>query len=164
MSAHCSKLPHNLPKVPFELAGSYEQAEKQREMAPVNVHFHGHLEHKSVDEFIRNSKIIILCSICYEGFPLILLETMRLGRPVIASRIGGIPEIVEDGVTGLLFEPGNSEDLTQKIDTLWGNHHLCQQMGAAGRQKALREYSPELYYQRLLGLYKRATDICENEE
>ena len=95
---------------------------------------------------------------------MILLEAMRLGRPVIASRIGGIPEIVEDGVTGLLFEAGNSEDLTKKIKTLWSNHRLCRQFGEAGRQKTLNEYSPDLYYQRLLGLYKRAIDICENEE
>ena len=84
---------------------------------------------------------------------------MMQGKPVIASRIGGIPEIVEDGVTGLLFEPGNPDDLAEKIRYLWDNADLCKKMGVAGRQKALTQYSPEKYYQRLMAVYEKAIEL-----
>src|SRR5206468_32157 len=89
-------------------------------------------------------------------FGLVLVEAMRSGKPVVCSRIAGLPDIVEDGVTGLLFEPGNATDLAAKI------HHLREalghrrRMGEAGRQKALREYSPETYYKRLMAAYEKA--------
>lgn len=84
---------------------------------------------------------------------------MTQGKPVIASRIGGIPEIVDDGVTGLLFEPGNADDLAKKIRHLWDNPDICKKMGAAGRQKALSQYSPEKYYERLMTLYQKAIEL-----
>jgi glycosyltransferase involved in cell wall biosynthesis len=58
-------------------------------------------------------------------------------------------------VTGLLFEPGNAADLAVKIRHLWDRPDLCQQMGRAGREKALREYSPEKCYERLMAVYER---------
>ena len=62
---------------------------------------------------------------------MILLEAMLTAKPVIASRIGGIPEIVDDGVTGLLFEPGDSKGLSEKIRYLWDRPDLCRKMGQA---------------------------------
>ena len=79
-------------------------------------------------------------------------------KPVIASRIGGIPEIVDDGVTGLLFEPGNADDMAAKIRTLWDNPTLCRKMGKAGRDKVLHEYSPSQYYQRLTDVYEKTLE------
>jgi glycosyltransferase involved in cell wall biosynthesis len=98
----------------------------------------------------------------YEGFPMIIVEAMMHGRPVIASNLGGIPEIVEDGVTGLLFEAGNADDLAQKIQYLWDHPDLCRQMGEAGRTKARKEYSPDAYYQRLMEVYRIAKTICKS--
>jgi len=77
----------------------------------------------------------------------------------ICSRIGGLPEIVDDGTTGLLFEPGNSEDLAEKILYLWDRPDLCRKMGRAGCEKALREYSPEKYYERLMAVYEKAIEL-----
>ena len=84
---------------------------------------------------------------------------MSHGLPVIASRIGGLPEIVEDGITGFLFEPGNSEELASKMKILWENPGLCRKMGQAGGEKAIREYSENIYYKRLIAAYKKAIDI-----
>ena len=81
------------------------------------------------------------------------------GKPVIASRIGGIPEIVDDGVTGLLFEPGNADDLAEKIRYLWERPELCRQMGRAGREKVMWEYTPQRYYERLMAVYERAIEL-----
>ena len=83
------------------------------------------------------------------------------GKPAIASRIGGIPEIVDDGVTGLLFEPGNADDLAQRIRHLWDNPQLVKKMGQAGREKALSQYSPDKYYERLMSIYEKAINISK---
>jgi glycosyltransferase involved in cell wall biosynthesis len=62
------------------------------------------------------------------------------------------PEFVQDGVTGLLFEPGNAADLKQKIEMLWTQPQRCAEMGRAGRAWARREYSPQMYYSRLINV------------
>ena len=103
--------------------------------------------------------MIVLPSVCYETFGLCLAEAGVQGKPVICSRIGGLPEIVDDGATGLLFEPGNAEDLAEKIRYLWDRPDLCRKMGQAGREKALREYSPEKYYKRLMSVYEKAISL-----
>ena len=144
--------------IQFKAAGSYDLLPHLPGQAPENFEFCGHLNNEQVDKFYANSRIIVLCSICYEGFGLVLLEAMIRGRAVICSRIGGLPEIVEDGVTGLLFEPGKVEDLSEKIRYLWDRPALCQQMGRAGREKAVREYSPKKYYERLIAIYKKAIE------
>jgi len=84
---------------------------------------------------------------------------MSHGKPVVASRVGGLPSIVDDGVTGMLAEPGNASELAEKIRALWEQPELCRTMGEAGRAKALREYSPERYYERLMAAYDRASAL-----
>jgi glycosyltransferase involved in cell wall biosynthesis len=149
--------------IQFKAAGSYDRLPHLPGQAPENFEFCGHLNSEQVGKFYANSRIVVLCSICYEGFPMALLEAMIRGRAVICSRIGGLPEIVEDGVTGLLFEPGKVEDLSEKIRYLWDRAALCQQMGQAGREKALREYSPKKYYERLIAIYKKAIEQNRKE-
>ena len=83
---------------------------------------------------------------------------MLHSKPVICSRIGGLPEIVEDGTTGLLFESGNAEKLAEAIRYLWNRPELGYKMGLAGKKKALQEYSPAKYYDRLLSVYKKAIE------
>jgi glycosyltransferase involved in cell wall biosynthesis len=147
------------PDIQFKAAGSYNRVPDIVTKAPHNFNFSGHLDKEPLDKFYVNSRIIVLCSICYEGFPSVLLEAMLHGKPVISSRIGGLPEIVDEGVTGFLFEPGNAQDLAQKIRYLWNSPDLCRQMGRACREKVLREYSPDAYYRRLMSAYKSAIEI-----
>jgi glycosyltransferase involved in cell wall biosynthesis len=87
---------------------------------------------------------------------------MLHGKPVIASNIGGIPEVVEDGVTGLLFEPGNTESLARNIRYLWERPDLCQKMGEKARKKAMQKYCSEKYYKSLMDVYKKAIQICKD--
>jgi glycosyltransferase involved in cell wall biosynthesis len=152
-----------LRAIPFHLAGNYDAMPDLVGNAPANVSFLGNLDRKHVADFYGRSRFVILCSTCFEGFPMTVVEAMAHGRPVIASRIGGIPEIVDDGVTGLLFTPGDVNELTEKVRYLWGRPDLCRQMGQAGREKALREYSPEKYYERLMAIYEEATRIATRE-
>lgn len=142
--------------IQFKAAGSYDQNPQMKAEAPQNFNFYGHLQNDFLDKFYLNSRFIVLCSICYEAFGLVVLEAMIRGKAVICSRLGGLPEIVDDGITGLLFEPGNAKDLSEKIRYLWERPDLCKKMGEAGKEKALQLYSPEKYYESLMTVYKNA--------
>jgi glycosyltransferase involved in cell wall biosynthesis len=148
-----------LPDVPFKIAGDCDPSSGLTRGAPPNVEFLGHLGGKDLSEFYRQARLIVLPSVWYEGFPMILPEAMLHGRPVVASRIGGLPEIVEDGVTGLLSQPGDASDLAAKIRQLWDSPDACRRMGSAGRGKALSQYSPEKYYQLLTAAFARAIEL-----
>ncbi len=87
--------------------------------------------HAAVMEAWRRSTVAVVPSLVRETFGMVALEAMSAGRPVIASRIGGLPEVVRDGETGLLVEPGNARDLVQAIDCLLSDPALRDRMGAA---------------------------------
>ncbi len=145
-----------LPEIPFKIAGSLERMPWLRDAAPPNVEWLGHLDPAKLNEFYHQARCIVLPSACFEGFPSALAEAMLHGKPVICSRIGGLPEIVDEGVTGLLVEPGDSESLTAKIGFAWDHPELCVQWGGAGRVKSQREYTPNIYYERLMAVYAAA--------
>jgi glycosyltransferase involved in cell wall biosynthesis len=142
--------------LPVHLAGGYAAADEvQVETAP-NVRFLGLLTRAEVNDFYLKARVLVLPSECFEGFPLVLAEAMSHGLPVIASRIGGLSDIVEDEVTGLLFEPGNADDLAQKMDYLWKRPDLCRQLGQAGRAKIVRENHKDIHFYRLTSAYQKA--------
>lgn len=114
------------------------------------------LEHKSrleVIEMIKKCNFVVLPSECYENFPFAVLEAFACGKPVIGSRIGGIPELVRDNNTGLTFEPGNSDDLAAKINYLENNPGEIGRMGMNARQFVQEELNSEKHYERLMYLY-----------
>ena len=80
---------------------------------------------------------------------------------MVCSRIGGLPEIVDDGITGLLYEPGNVNELADRIRTLWKNPALCQRLGAAGLKKIQEQYDPGKLMDRLLGIYEKVIKVKE---
>jgi glycosyltransferase involved in cell wall biosynthesis len=142
----------------FKAAGSYDRVPDIVTKAPPNFSFSGHLDKEQLGRFYGDSRMIVLCSICYEGLPSVILEAMLHGKPVVCSRIGGLEEIVSDEVTGLLFEPGDADDLAEKIRYLWNHPELCRKMGQAGRERALREYGPQKFYERLMAVYEKAIE------
>lgn len=148
-----------IPDIPFKIAGAHHRMADSIRSAPCNVHFLGHLGQSALDGFYAGCRVVVLPSICYETFGLPLAEAGVRGRAVICSRIAGLGEIVEDGVTGVLFEPGNADELSKKIRYLWDRPALCKRMGQAGRKKVLREYSPEKYYERLIAVYEKAIEL-----
>jgi glycosyltransferase involved in cell wall biosynthesis len=75
-----------------------------------------------------------------EGFPLVLLEAMSIGLPVIASRVAGIPEMIVDGETGILIPPGNIEVIGDEIKRLMSNPSLRKSLGEKGRERVLKEF------------------------
>jgi glycosyltransferase involved in cell wall biosynthesis len=142
------------PDINFEVAGHAAQMPDARRTAPVNVSFVGHLDPTELRRFYGRCRIVVAPSVCFEAFGLIVAEAMLQARAVVASRIGGLPEVVDDGKTGLLFEPANAADMAEKVRYLWRRPVLCEKMGLAGLEKARREYSPETYYDRLMSVYE----------
>jgi len=145
-----------LTGLPTRVAGDCTFMPQARKAAPKGVVFTGVLRGDEVAQFYREARCIVVPSKCREGFGLVAAEAMSHGVPVIASRIGALPKIVEDGVTGLLFEPGNVGGLAEMMVRIWEDSELCQRLGAAARQKAVREYAPETYCQNLLSAYREA--------
>lgn len=94
--------------------------------------------HQAVMAAWRHAGIGLVPSLCREGFGLVAVEAMRSGVPVVASRIGALPEIVADGVTGLLVTPGNTLELVRAIRQLEEDPQLRRKMGAAGRARSER--------------------------
>jgi len=103
----------------------------------------------------REARFVVIPSEWYENCPMVVLEAFSAGKPVIASRIGGIPELVEHEVDGFLFEPGNADELAAYMRTLVDNPALAREMGRAGRRKAEERYSIDAFMQSLINIYKR---------
>ena len=90
----------------------------------------------------------------FENFPTSIMEFFALGKPVIGSKLGGVPEQIEHGKTGFLYEPKDIDKLAKYIMKLYYNPQLVIQMGKNAKQKALSQYSKNRYYQEILNVYK----------
>jgi glycosyltransferase involved in cell wall biosynthesis len=108
----------------------------------------------SIPALVRGARLCVLPSTWYECLPYSALETLAEGRPMVASRIGGLPEIVEDGVCGALVEPGDPEALREAMARLWAAPRTCRDMGAAGRQRVRERFGPEAHYEGLMQVYR----------
>lgn len=120
-----------------------------------NVRLVGYLSGDELWAHISGARFTIVPSESYETFGYSAIESLSLGKPVVASRIGGLPEIIDDGINGSLFEPGNPHDLAQKINDLWAKPDRIAEFGLKGERKAMTEYSPERFYERLSHGIKR---------
>lgn len=123
---------------------------------PGNVHNAGWQSRPEVNRYLAAADVVVVPS-RWEGFGLSALEGMRAGKPVVASRIGGLPELIDDGVTGLLIEPGSKSSLLAALRKIGGMNF--RSMGALARARYLEKFTAArmnegitLIYQRLLGM------------
>jgi glycosyltransferase involved in cell wall biosynthesis len=94
-----------------------------------------------------------------EGFPRTAIEAMAAGKPVIATRVGGTPEAIVDGTTGLLVPPKDAEALSGAIVRLVNDAELQAKLGKAGRERAEKNYSVDKYISRLDEMYRHYSGI-----
>jgi glycosyltransferase involved in cell wall biosynthesis len=134
------------------LKAEYEYIIKNKKMN--HVIFEGYKTGDDLKRLYENAAFLVLPSECYENAPMTILEAYAFGKPVIGARMGGIPEMIDNEKTGILFDMGNTEQLAECIKNLWMNKSVRQQMGHNAREKAEREYSSELHYEYLMELYK----------
>jgi glycosyltransferase involved in cell wall biosynthesis len=108
-----------------------------------------------VQRAVEEAAIVVVPSLG-EGFGMVALEAMERARPVIASAVGGLPEIVADGETGLVVPSGEADALAEAIVALAGDLERAAAMGEAGRERALAEFTPERSARRIEELYAAA--------
>lgn len=126
-----------------------------------NVKFLGHLSDNELYEEYSRSSVFALTSF-EETSGMVIQQAMAAGKPVIATRAGGIPCIVEDGITGLLVEPGNLKDLADKIKLLFLDAELRVRLGKRGKLEAINRFQSEVVARNTYSLYKEVIAIENN--
>jgi glycosyltransferase involved in cell wall biosynthesis len=111
---------------------------------------------EDLSTFYRGARMVVFPSIWFETFGVVGAEAMSHSVPVVASRIGALGCLVDDGVDGLLFEPGNARDLADKVTRLWTDAELCRRFGRAAREKAISRWSAQPHFERLHEVYRQA--------
>jgi glycosyltransferase involved in cell wall biosynthesis len=109
-----------------------------------------------ISRLMQQAAFLVLPSEWYEGFPLVLVEAFAHGLPVLASRLGGMADIIKDGDTGLLFEPVNAHDLAEKAKWLLKNSQQRQILGDNARRVFVEKYNSDQNYAELMVIYEDA--------
>lgn len=143
---------------PLTVAGAGPDEARLRSLATglgADVDFRGHLTKDALVDVIETARAVVIPSEVNENAPLSVLEAYAAGRPVIGSRIAGIPELIREGATGALFPTGHADALADVLDrfAILPDNQLAD-MGAAGRQWVERDFSAATYRQRMLDLYQ----------
>lgn len=118
-----------------------------------NIKILGYLNQNQVKEYIRKSSFVVLPSIWYENCPYSIMESQAIGKPIICSKLGGIPELVKDGEDGLLYNYNNVDELIEGINILFKDKKIRYNMGKNAKKKAIRNYSKDAYYNELIKVY-----------
>ena len=121
-----------------------------------NVEFLGPLYGEDLKKVVADALFVVLPSQCYENCPFSILESFAMGKPVIGSNIGGIPELISPGRDGLLVEPGDVDALRSQMRHLVENRESTIEMGRLARQKIENKYSPAAYLKGLMRAYQMA--------
>lgn len=121
-----------------------------------NVEFLGKIPNKSVKTLLQKAQFLVFPSQWYEGFPMVLVEAMACGTPVLVTNIGSMQEIITDELNGLHFELGNQKQFIEKVHQLMKDESLCQFLGDNGRSAYLENYTPDVNYQQLISIYQNS--------
>ena len=143
------------PGVPLIVAGDGPLAPLVDGRADDSVSYLGHVDQAKVAELMRGALFTVMPSECYEGQPYGALESMAVGTPLVASRLGGLAEIVEDGVTGVLVPPGDPAALAAAMRDIWADKRRASEMGVQAWIHAREHFAPETQIERLVLLYER---------
>ena len=145
--------------IPVRLAGDPSTFAHDRSSLPDNVEFAGLLAGDELQKFYAGARFLVFPSRWFEMCPIVILEAMSHGLAVVASRIGGLGELVEHGVSGLLFEAGNPGALAEAMQRLWDAPQECARLGAAGREAVRQRHDQAGYFDRLIEAYQRAVAL-----
>lgn len=144
---------------PLKIVGTGPLEEGLRQDYPT-IEFLGYQSGKTLHDLIANAAFVVVPSEWYENCSMVVIESMALGKPVIGSMVGGIPEQVENGKTGFLFELGNAPRLKWLMTVLMNNPTLRVEMGRAAREKLEKEYSLAKHNIDLLEIYSDQLAPC----
>jgi len=136
------------------IAGDGEKMETLKKIAfgKSNIIFAGYTNGESKEKLLANARFFIFSSRCYENFPISILEAFKYKKAVVASNLGSIPYIIDDGVNGILFEAGNPESLRNAVETMLEDENY-KTMGENGYRKFIENYTDEQNYEQLVSIY-----------
>jgi len=146
--------------------GTSQRAEIEQQFAAgaaANVEFLGAIEQTKLPSLYERADLCVVPALQYESFSYTCAQAMAAGKPVIATRIGGMSETVEDGITGLIVEPDNADELAEAVVDLLKDRERRVNMGCAGREKVLREFDPFKVAQENLLVYTQARRAFEGK-
>lgn len=145
-------------RMPLKIIGDGPEREMLEEQAKAGgncpITFRGRCSHEETLHAVKRAKFVVLPSECYENFPMSIVEAFACGTPVICSRLGGMAQLVDDHRTGLLFTPGNADDLAEKVE--WAATHPVElaAMGREARCEFEQKYTAEKNYSYLMDIYE----------
>jgi glycosyltransferase involved in cell wall biosynthesis len=146
----------NAENIRLHIVGSGKDEEDFKNLAGSDsrIVFHGFKEWEELLQLYQKANITIVPSLCYDNSPMVIYESFMNGTPAIGSRIGGIPEMIEEGYNGFLFEAGDVEGLRALLERLIQNPNLFKRL-EAGAFESVRRYDLNNHLQTLEALYKR---------
>ena len=122
------------------------------------VAFRGQLSFQEVQTSLKSARLLVLPSLCFEGFPMVILEAYALGVPVAASKLGSMSCLIDEEITGTLFEAGDPEDLLDKVKNAWTAAQRLSAWGTAARREFGLKFTAEANYKLLTQIYKYAIE------
>lgn len=140
-------------KLPYKLViigGGPLSDELKNETTNTNIEFVGYKQWDEIKEIVSKARFSVIPSEWYENNPLSVIEAQCLGTPVLGARIGGIPELIENDVTGMTFESRNVNDLTGKLEAMWQHTFDYKEIALTSQKR----YNSESYYQSILKIYQ----------
>lgn len=150
-----------LPNVNFKVAGNFEDSLVRKNIFNQitankirNIDFLGFKKGSELKKLISHSQFVVIPSLWYENQPYSVLESFALKKTVVAANIGGVPELVNNKVNGLLFDPNDSSKFVRDISSLWSNKKMSKKMGVKAKQKIDVNHSPKLHYKNIMAIYK----------
>jgi glycosyltransferase involved in cell wall biosynthesis len=148
---------HKVSGIPLRIAGDGElRATLEREAQGAPIEFLGRLSPQQVVELMQRAAMLVVPSECYEGFPRVIVEAFATGTAVVAANIGGLGELIDEGVDGLKFRSGSADELAAAVTRLWRSPELRERMRQANRRRFEREYSPATALASLENVYRDA--------
>jgi glycosyltransferase involved in cell wall biosynthesis len=138
--------------LPVKIAGDGPDRDKLMKQAGAmtNIEFLGALTRQDTLDHMRRARMVIVPSVWLEPFGLVALEPQGLGTPVIASKIGGLGEILVHGQTGFYVEPNDVEQLAVAMQTLWDDREMARRMGSLGKRRFKSNYSVDVHVGKLM--------------
>lgn len=152
----------SLPEIPVVVAGAgpleAHLAAVKEERGLGNLRLEGFVERSALGELLSKAAFVVVPSECYENCPYAVMEAMAAGKPVLASALGGLPELVHDGENGFLFDSGNASDLAEKMAWLWHGERAREDMGVRAGEAAREMFDADRHYFAVEDVYRSAAE------
>ncbi len=143
--------------VTVKIAGGVEDesVKQQLDSLPPNTKYLGRQHGEALRDLISGARAVVLPSLCYENQPFSITEAFAAGKPVIASDLGGMSELVKDKERGFLVDPGDVNGLAEAMTWMHEHPEEAKKMGEKARAYALEEHSEQIHYKRIMSIYQR---------